>query len=341
MDFRLDDGQRQQLRHLQKQLVGKGAYVRVTVLLMLDLGHSLDLIQQSLGLDHTTIYRYVSHYRQGGSQALLANHYVGYWGGLNSQQLSHLQAQLRQNLFTSSREVCQWIKASFGVHYHPQGLVKLLHRLGFAYKKTHLVPGQANLDGQAAFVADFQTLMAGLTAEQVVYFTDAVHLGHATRSGYAWMEVGQQRALPSNPYQPCLHLNGAIQAGQPTTSSVIVPVTKVIDAQAVIAFYEQIQAQQADKSTIYLICDRARVHTAKAVQQWLKTSRIQEVLLPAYWPNLNIIERLWKWTRKKVIDFCYYPHFSFFREAVLDLLAHLPDHRAELNTLLSLRFGAP
>jgi len=340
MDFHLDTTQRQHLRQLQKQLIGKSEYVRVTVLLMLDLGQSLELVQQSLGIDHTTIYRYVQAFRQGGSEALLANRYRGYWGGLNSQQIAQLQTHLQTQFYTSAGALCHWIQARFGVHYHPQGLVKLLHRIGFAYKKTHLIPQKPDLQAQATFLADLQLILDQRPDDQAIYFSDAVHFRHTTRSGYAWIEVGHQRVVATNAYQPCLHLNGAINAFDPT-DLIIQPVEKRITAQTTIAFYEQIQTQQPTQQAILVICDRARVHTAQAVQDWLKTSRIRQVLLPAYSPNLNLIERLWKWVRKNVIDFCYYDHFSRFRAAVLAWLTNPQSHREELNRLMTLRFAAP
>ncbi|WP_279512418.1 transposase [Candidatus Thiosymbion oneisti] len=54
------------------------------------------------------------------------------------------------------------------------------------------------------------------------------------------------------------------------------------------------------------MCDNARYYRSKAVQEYLKTSRIQLVFLPPYAPNLNLIERLWKFFKQKVLSNQYW-----------------------------------
>ncbi|WP_191908797.1 winged helix-turn-helix domain-containing protein [Larkinella humicola] len=55
---------------------------------------------------------------------------------MNSQQIAQLRTHLQTQFYTNAGALYHWIQASFGVHYHSQGLVKLLHRIGFAYRKT-------------------------------------------------------------------------------------------------------------------------------------------------------------------------------------------------------------
>jgi len=52
---------------------------------------------------------------------------------------------------------------------------------------------------------------------------------------------------------------------------------------------------------IYVICDNAPYYRSKAVQDYLKASRIQLVSLPPYAPNLNLIERLWRFFKKRIL----------------------------------------
>jgi transposase len=88
-----------------------------------------------------------------------------------------------------------------------------------------------------------------------------------------------------------------------------------------------------------VICDNARYHHSGLVKEWLvHHPRINQKFLPAYSPNLNLIERLWKWMKKKVTATVYYPNFDEFKKAVLDLFARLPDYQQELKSLLTLKF---
>ena len=69
------------------------------------------------------------------------------------------------------------------------------------------------------------------------------------------------------------------------------------------------------------------------------TLNIHLVFLPTYSPNLNIIERLWKWTKKKCLYAKYYENFAAFSTTIKDTLESANDkHQAELETLLTLKF---
>jgi transposase len=61
----------------------------------------------------------------------------------------------------------------------------------------------------------------------------------------------------------------------------------------------ELEEKNPDAETIYCILDNARYYRALIVKEYLKTSKIELVFLPSYSPNLNLIERLWKFYRKK------------------------------------------
>jgi hypothetical protein len=61
--------------------------------------------------------------------------------------------------------------------------------------------------------------------------------------------------------------------------------------------------------------------------------------VPPYSPNLNLIERLWKFVKKKCLYSKYYAKFEPFKQAITDCLTHTHDqYQAELDTLLTLNF---
>jgi len=65
-----------------------------------------------------------------------------------------------------------------------------------------------------------------------------------------------------------------------------------INADSTIALFKQLEVLYPIAVWIDIICDNARYDRSKAVQDYLKTSRIQLIFLPPYAPNLNLIERL-------------------------------------------------
>lgn len=68
---------------------------------------------------------------------------------------------------------------------------------------------------------------------------------------------------------------------------------------------------------------------------------IELLFLPTYSPNLNLIERLWKFTKKEVLYSKYYANFTDFQHAISSLLDNVHEtHRAQLDSLLTLKFQA-
>ena len=59
--------------------------------------------------------------------------------------------------------------------------------------------------------------------------------------------------------------------------------------------------------------------------------------LPAYSPNLNLIERLWKFLRKEALQ-KWHPSFEDMQKAVAEVLDNLPKYREQLKTLMTERF---
>ncbi len=89
---------------------------------------------------------------------------------------------------------------------------------------------------------------------------------------------------------------------------------------------------------IYIIIDNARYYRCGLLDEYLKTSKIKQIFLPPYSPNLNLIERLWKFMKKKIIYNKYYEKSSEFRRKILDFFENIVDYKNELNTLLTCKF---
>ena len=63
------------------------------------------------------------------------------------------------------------------------------------------------------------------------------------------------------------------------------------------------------------------------------------LFLPSYSPNLNLIERLWRFMKRKAAYGRYHPTFADFRAAVQDVLDRVPTtHANQLASLMTLNF---
>jgi transposase len=74
------------------------------------------------------------------------------------------------------------------------------------------------------------------------------------------------------------------------------------------------------------------------VTEAAKALRIELFYLPTYSPNLNLIERFWKFLKRKVARNRYHATFAEFRAAVQKVLNNLSDYKAELASLMTERF---
>ncbi|MDR2954575.1 MAG: helix-turn-helix domain-containing protein [Prevotella sp.] len=92
------------LRRYQRNVSGKG-YIKVTGLLMLSNGLSVETVSDSLGIDISTVYRYWNSYKKLGLDSFLENRHQGYWGMLSSQQISLLRSELKGLVYTDSKSV--------------------------------------------------------------------------------------------------------------------------------------------------------------------------------------------------------------------------------------------
>jgi len=334
--IQLDDDTIKRLRLLQRKHKDKRVYIKVTVLLMLHQGFTTQMIAESLGIDDSTVYRYQQGFADLGLDDYLKDFFVAYSGQLTEEEEQLLRSEIRQGLYINSKQVAAYIQLKFGVKYSLSAVVKLLHRLGFSYKKTKGVGLKANREVQEQFVKELTDILAQSNDNQVVYFNDAVHPQHNTRPDYGWIYKGEDFEIPSNPGRKRVNINGALNANEVT--DVLVVESERINAQSCIKLWKK-QHRRHPQKTIINICDNAPYYHSKYLKEWLaENTWCRVIYLPPYAPNLNLIERLWKYLRKQVTSYNFYEHFTEFRKAILDFFKNIKEHKQALESLLTLKF---
>ena len=86
-------------------------------------------------------------------------------------------------------------------------------------------------------------------------------------------------------------------------------------------FFQKIESAYPRKKKVHIFCDNAGYYKNKAATEYLRTSKIKLHFLPPYSPNLNSIERWWKWVKERVIYNAYYREFEDFKSAVFGFFA--------------------
>ncbi len=129
---------------------------------------------------------------------------------LSSEQEQALKAHFTEHPTRSADEVCAYILAEYGQNYGASGAAKLMRRLGFVYKKPQFLPAQADETMQADFIAQYEDLMTGLGADEMVVFSDAVHPEHQIRPAHGWFHKDQKTAIRATSGRKRFNIQGAL-----------------------------------------------------------------------------------------------------------------------------------
>lgn len=90
---------------------------------------------------------------------------------------------------------------------------------------------------------------------------------------------------------------------------------------------------------ITLVLDNARYQHCAKVKEEAKRLGIDLLFLPSYSPNLNLIERLWKFTKKKALRGKHYQDFKQFQDAIDGCLGGVgTTYKTEMQSLMTLKF---
>ena len=113
-------------------------------------------------------------------------------------------------LYRDSGAVAAHVAAVYAVRYSHAGCIKLLHRLGFEYKRPKGLPAQADGAKQAEFIEAYEDLLNGLADDEAVHFVDAVHPEYQSRPTQGWIEKGDKLALKRISGRWRCNLHGAL-----------------------------------------------------------------------------------------------------------------------------------
>jgi transposase len=117
--------------------------------------------------------------------------------------------------------------------------------------------------------------------------------------------------------------------------------TTYINHLSVIELLEKIREKHGNSTVpISIFLDNAKYQRCKAVTQRAASLNIELMFLPPYSPNLNLIERLWKWMKKDSLNCRYYSKFDEFKTEIDNSLNKIVNGQAkeDLNSLLTLKF---
>ena len=315
---------------------------KMEVLWLKSHGLSHDDIAAYADVSLRTVQRYLDDYIEGGLPQLRR---FG-WHQPQSTLIEH-EASLEEYLLKhpprSAKQAQAMIAEQTGIR---RGLSQVRHfltdRLGLRWRKTGAIPVppkktvEEHARDQATFLQEKlePRLEQARRGRRQVFFVDAAHFVLAPFLGCLWCATrlfvraasGRKRYNVLGAFDAVTHrLIRVTNDGYINAESVCAPLRSVAGA--------------AVGLPITLVLDNARYQKCAVVQALAESLGIELLYLPSYSPNLNLIERLWRFVRKQSLDSTYYEDFGQFTAAIDRCLDDLPTaHKGEMETLLTHEF---
>lgn len=199
-----------------------------------------------------------------------------------------------------------------------------------------MIPAKADPEKQAAYLAQEiePRLTEAQTGKRTVFFMDAAHFVLAPFLGFLWSVA--RIFIPAPSGRQRFNVLGALNAI--THELVTVTNDTYITAETVCALLQKL-ATLNPGMPITLFLDNVRYQKCALVTTTAANLRIELCFLPAYSPNLNLIERLWKFVKRQCLYSKYYADFGTFKNAIATCLSEIDTkHKSALDSLLTLNF---
>jgi transposase len=336
--IQLTPQQRTEIDQRRRQAENRRIYQRLSALLWIDDGRTREEVADLLGITSRQVGQWLRIFRNKGLDQLCILHYRGDPGRLRPAQIEQLKQQIAQGAFHTAEQVRTWVHDTLGVAYSSTGIKELLHRIGASYHKVSGFFWKADVMKQKQFVRKYRRHKreAGPTTRR--YFVDACHPVWGLDLLYScWLLVGQRFYVGVGNGRKRLNILGAYCPDD--HDYVDLRLTKEnITGEQFVKLLEKMRAKHPDTEKFILYLDNAKYYSKPCVKEWLAAHReFRLVPLPAYSPNLNLIERLWRFLRKTALN-RWHKTFEAMQEAVAAVLDHLDDYRGELATLMTERF---
>lgn len=203
-----------------------------------------------------------------------------------------------------------------------------------------MIPGKAPTEEvQEKFIKKIRRILKRAEqGKEHVLFSDPMHQVHNSENGYAWQirgKEGTQHVL-ANSGRTRLNVIGALNPLSLEANTILIG--GGCDGAVIEALLDQIRESYADGKLIRIFLDNAGYQHTDEVKEKARELNIKLEYLPPYSPNLNLIERLWKFFKKKVIKNKYYETFKQFKKAIIAFFKNFDDYKEELRSLITKNF---
>ena len=308
---------------------------KMEVLWCKSLGKSHQDIAEIADIHPNTVTAYLRQYQTGGLEAVGQLNFYQPQSQLHRHQAS-LTSYFEHHPPRSLNQALSQIGELTGLQRSPTQVSKFLKKMGMRCRKVGLIPAKADPEAQASFLTEqLQPRLAQAQAGQrALFFVDAAHFVWAACLGWVW--CFSRLFIPAPSGRRRFNVLAALNAV--SHELIMVSNESYITATSVCQLLHHLAALKLSVP-ITLVLDNARYQHCALVQELARTLNIELLFLPPYSPNLNLIERLWKFVKKEALYAHYYQDFAAFKAAITQVLYETSGkHKHALDSLLTLNF---
>lgn len=335
LQLNLSDAEIQRLNYERYYYPCPTVQKRIQAVYFKTMGMSNKMIGMLTGLNYEIVGDWIRTYMKGGFESLCQNNY-----GTNKSELEKHSEGILQS-FTqrppmSSSEAKSRIEELTGISRSPSQVRAFMNRHGLRYLQTGHIPAKADTEAQQKWVKEKldPAIEEARNGKCHLLFMDAAHFILQPFICALWCVT--RLFIKGSAGRNRINVLGAVNAI--TKEIITFNNTTYITAETIIVFLKQLREQYADLP-IKIVLDNARYQHCKLVEAAAKQLNIELLFLPSYSPNLNIIERLWKFTKKKILYAKYYETPHKFHTAIHGFFQTINQkYDADLKNLLTLKF---
>jgi transposase len=294
-----------------------------------------ETIGMIVGLHRTTVSSIAACYKQGGFAALCKVEY-----GTNKSEFEQHQDSIlvsfEQKPPRSIEEAVIRIEELTGIKRGVTQVRAFMQRHGLRYIKMGHIPAKADSEVQRQW--EQQHLEPAIQSAQQgnshLLFMDAAHFILMPFICAVWSKI--RMFVKASAGRNRINVLGVVHAI--TKEVTTISNTTYITAETIMDFLKQLKELYYDKP-ITIVLDNARYQHCNVVKSIADELGITLLFLPPYSPNLNIIERLWKLTKKSILYARYYDAPHKFHSAINSFFETINTaHKENLKSLMTLKF---
>jgi transposase len=334
--------QRKEIERRRKQSLDRRVYQRLTAVLAVASGKTREDVAELLGVSVSQLGEWLRVFRNAGLESLCAIHNKGDPGNLTPPQVQRLKDKVSTGCFRNSDQIRHWLASTFSVSYSSSGVKDLLKRIGVSYHKVTGFLWKADPGKQHAFVKRMARHKREAKCPDAPrarrYYVDACHPVWGLDLVFCcWLLLGQRLLVGMGSGRKRLNILGAYCPDD--HEYVDYRLTRDnINGEQFGNFLRLLRSLHPETERFILYVDGARYYDSPVVKGRLKRHpEFHLSQIPAYSPNVNLIERMWKFLRAKALS-RWHRTFEDMQAAVSEVLDHLADYSGELRTLMTEKF---